>query len=168
MRRRPICDWCGGEIEGFWATITPGGYYSSGKELVMDQLTYHTSHDYGTVSEYSCFAHALNILNISGEFPTPDAGMEWKLVPASESHHYENPYTSPVLGTTPLAELDLPLALYRKLTESGVFTVEHAVDMRSRGEARCLSAKQLGRLDATLLERRLIPSGGDAKEAGSC
>jgi hypothetical protein len=161
MYHYPTCDWCGGEIRDQIATITPGGSYQDGKTIDLPELTYHTSNRYDRcengVAEQSCFGHALALLNIDGEFSTPDAGMEWRLVPASEGFHYEDPYTAAVLGTTPLAELGLQTALYRKLTAAGIFTVEHAADLRARGEERTMTAEQLGALDAALLERGLLP-----------
>jgi hypothetical protein len=162
MYHYPTCDWCGGEIRDQIATVTPGGDYSSGKAIDLPELTFHTSHKYAHcahgISDNSCFGHVLKLLNLGGEFRTPDAGMEWRLVPASESHHYENPYTAPVLGTTPLAELGLGTAHYRKLTEYGIFTVEHAADLRARGKDCTMTAKGLGALDAALLERGLLPA----------
>jgi hypothetical protein len=162
--RYPLCDWCGDEIRGRFATITPGGRWQNGQEIRMEPLTYHTSYEYEGgqqgASEFSCFGHALQLLNVEGDFPTPDAGMEWQLVPASEGHHYEKGgYKSPALGTTPLDELGLPDAIYRRVTGFGVFTVEQAAEMRARGDDKSMTAKQLGKLDAALLERGLLPVG---------
>lgn len=85
----------------------------------------------------------LALLNGGEEFKTPDAGMTWCLVPMSEAHNhvYTNGYNQPTLGTTPLEELDLTEATYRRLTKSGVFTIEHLVDARLRGNDMCLTVK---------------------------
>lgn len=169
-----ICDWCGESIEERdYATIEPGGYYKGGKGIRMRVRTYHSSHEYSDgPSEQCCFGKVLRLLNADAEFEVPDAGMEWRLVPCSESANraYSHNYTDPALGTTPLEELKdgLTPTTYRKLTQYGVFTVEHLVDARKRGRDFTLNVKALTRLDAVLLERGLLPETRTANEVDSC
>lgn len=61
--------------------------------------------------------------------------------------------------------LELTEGIYRKLTYYGVLTVEQLVDARTRGQEFTLNVKQLGRIDATLLERGLLPAGYIEREA---
>ena len=156
-----ICNWCGEEITDHWAELQPGGRYRDGKVL-MRPLMYHTSWQYGDgPSEDCCFGEALQLVR-GMELRTPDAGYEWRLVPASErGRHWEqpDPYTTPVLGVTPLADLGLDDATYKAMAKRGVFTVEHAVDARMRPDGSLidlLPPKRLAQLDAALVRGGLI------------
>lgn len=156
------CDWCTEPIEeADFATLEVGGTYKGGKRIRTRTRTYHTSYESdGHPYSACCAAKALGLLNSEREFKTPDAGMTWCLVPMSEKHNtvYTHGYDCPTLGTTPLEELGLTETTYRRLTKTGVFTVEHLVDARQRGEHLLLSVKALARVDAILLERGLLPS----------
>lgn len=81
----------------------------------------------------------------------------------THNHVYTNGYNQPTLGTTPLEELELTQTTYRRLTEDGVFTIEHLVDARLRGNALGLTVKALARLDAVLLEHGLLPTAEERK-----
>lgn len=155
------CDWCGEKINSAaFATIQPGGHYKDGTRIEMPTRTYHSSYMYsGEISEDSCIAHALALID-GADFKSPDAGMRWKLVPASEVQNaiYNSTYTEPALGTTPLADLGLTATAYKQVTKRGIFTVEHLVDARVRG-VEVAATKTLARIDAALLERGLLPAG---------
>lgn len=160
------CDWCGEPIrEADYGVLEPGGCYKGGNRIRLAARIYHTSYEYETsaaghgLAPTCCFAQVLRLVNDDGAFQTPDAGMEWKLVPCGETAAaWRRGYASPALGTTPLADLGLTDSVYRKVTRHGVFTVEHAADARARGTDLSLGAKQLGQLDAKLLERGLVPT----------
>jgi hypothetical protein len=164
------CDWCGEHItSGLFATLKPGGCYADGAPIRLAPRTYHTSYKGfdgdGMPYESCCFSQALKLLD-GRELKSPDAGMRWVLAPASEVQNtvYNDTYTDPALGTTPLAELGLTPAIYKKLTRAGYFTVEHLADARLRG-VEVISGKALAKVDAALLERGALSA--EAVEAGS-
>lgn len=165
------CDWCAEPIEeADFATLEVGGTYRGGKAIRTRARAYHTSYEYSEgPSESACVAKMLALLNSDREFKTPDAGMGWRLVPMSETHNsvYTNGYDVPTVGTTPLEVLDLTEWTYSRLTKAGVFTVEHLVDARLRGQDMCLTVKALARVDAILLDRGLLTVGHEISTGGT-
>jgi len=108
------------------------------------------------VDTFSCYAQA--IAAITGtETTAPGMGMEWKLVPMSESPRFRG--TQIVLGTTPLSVLGLKVSTQRTLESGGVLTAEHAADLRQRGKRPWgLGPTRALELDKALLEHGFLES----------
>jgi hypothetical protein len=110
---------------------------------------------------FSCYTRA--IAAITGtETEAPSMGMEWKLVPMSEPPRFRG--TQIALGITPLSVLGLKVSTERTLESAGILTVEHAADIRERGDMpRGLGPRRALELDKALLEHGFL---GRVKDMG--
>lgn len=152
------CDWCKEEISEGLVRVHATGHFADGGAVAVTRH-FHAGRSYET---HSCLVQAFEMLD-GEQFNAPNAGFEWRLVPAVEySRGDRREATPPVLGCTPLADLGLAKETYMALTRDGVYTVEHAVDMRLRGQVpgRGVGIKRLERLDRALVERGYL--GGES------
>jgi hypothetical protein len=188
MAFRTHCDWCGellyeqdhaemrvtinriegmpSELERRWAQeVRATRHFCVGSLPDKDSydrmgLEVPKSHD-----THSCYARA--IAAITGtETEAPSMGMEWKLVPMSESPRFRG--TQIVLGTTPLTVLCLKVSTERTLEAAGILTAEHAADIRQRGGMPWgLGPRRALELDKALLDHgflgRVKPACDDAE-----
>jgi hypothetical protein len=155
------CDWCGDDIDtdDGWATFELEGRYKRGR---IDKEVRHYHSGWGDGDRGSCVVRALGMLD-GVELEDPTDGFEWKLVPTGERHRGSRI----VLGTTPLSVLGLKVSTQRTLESGGVLTVEHAADMRQRGETpRGLGAVRTLELDKALLDNGFL-GRVDGAEAAS-
>jgi hypothetical protein len=152
-----LCDWCGEPIAEGLVTLEARGHFADGRYIFDSSRHFHAGKHYDT---RSCLRQALGMLD-GEELSAPDAGFEWRLVPVVEWCHADRREgMPPVLGHTPLADLGLGKETYMALTRGGVHTVEHAADMRGRGDipGRGVGIKRLERLDRALVERGYLGS----------
>jgi hypothetical protein len=177
MAFRTHCDWCGvvlyekdhaemrvtinriegvaSELERRWAqevrvtrhfcvgSLPDKGYYD---RMGLEVPESHDTH--------SWYARAIGAIT-GTETEAPSMGMEWKLVPMSESPRFRG--TQIVLGTTPLSVLGLKVSTQRTLEAAGVLTAEHAADIRQRGNMpRGLGPTRALELDKALLDHGFL------------